>query len=94
MIGDTQTTFVIQAQGPSSFNGAISLTCPANTTCAFSTNPIFVGQNTTMTVSNLTTNPPSNPLPTVTGTSGSQSTNLQLQLEFIGLPPLRLLRQP
>ncbi|HXW16502.1 MAG TPA: SBBP repeat-containing protein, partial [Terriglobia bacterium] len=83
IIGDTQTTFVIQAQGPTSFNGAISLACSAGITCAFSTNPIFVGQNTTMTVSNLTTNPSSNPLPfTLTGTSGSQSTTLQLQLEF------------
>jgi hypothetical protein len=83
VIGDTQTTFVIQAQGPTSFNGAISLACSAGITCAFTTNPIFVGQNTTMTVSNLTTNPSSNPLPfTLTGTSGSQSTTLQLSLEF------------
>jgi len=83
VIGDTQTTFVIQAQGPSSFNGAISLACSAGITCAFTTNPIFIGQNTTMTVSNLTTTPSSNPLPfTLTGTSGSQSTTLQLNLEF------------
>ena len=44
--------------GPTSFNGAITLACSAGPTCAFSTNPIFVGgTNTTMTVSNLTTNP-------------------------------------
>ena len=83
VIGDTQTKFVIQAQGPTSFNGAISLACSANITCAFTPSPIFVGQNSTLIVSNLTTNPPSNPLPfTLTGTSGSQSTTLQLNLEF------------
>jgi len=83
LIGDTQTTFVIQAQGPTSFNGAISLACSAGSTCAFTTNPIFVGGNTTLTISNLSPNPSSNPYAfQVTGTSGSQSTTLQLNLMF------------
>jgi hypothetical protein len=83
LIGDTQTTFVIQAQGPSNFNGAISLTCSVGATCNFTNNPIFVGGNTTLTISNLTPNPPSNPFAfSVTGTSGSQSFTLQLNLDF------------
>jgi len=83
LIGSTQTTFVIQANSSSSFAGAITLTCSAGSTCAFQQNPIFAGQNTTMTISNLNPNPTSNPYPfTVTGTSGSQSTSLPLSLEF------------
>ena len=83
LIGDTQTTFVIAANGPNSFNGAITLTCSAGTACAFSTNPIFIGQTTILTVSNLTPNPSSNPYPfTVTGTSGSQSNTLPISLMF------------
>jgi hypothetical protein len=82
LIGSTQTTFIIQAQGPTSFNGAISLACSAGTTCAFSTNPIFVTNNTTMTVSNLTSSM-TNPYPfTVTGTSGSQSYTLNMSIDF------------
>ena len=83
LIGDTQTTFSIVPNGPSSFNGAITLSCSSGTTCAFNPNPIFVGQPSTLTVSNLTPNPSSNPYPfTVTGTSGSQSTSLPISLEF------------
>jgi hypothetical protein len=82
LIGDTQTTFVIQANGPSSFNGAISLTCSPGTTCNFSTTPIFVGQNTTLTVSNLTATLANPYIFQVTGTSGSQSTTVQLSLTF------------
>jgi hypothetical protein len=91
LVGDTQTTFQLEALGPSTFTSSIALNCPTNITCAFSTNPILVGQYTTMTVSNLTipTGPtvgaPStnNPLIfDVTGTSGSQTTSLQISLEF------------
>jgi hypothetical protein len=82
LIGSTQTTFVIEANGPTSFNGAISLACSAGSTCAFSTNPIFVRGTSTLTISNLTSST-TNPYPfTVTGTSGSQTFTLQLNLEF------------
>ena len=83
LIGDTQTTFQILANGPDSFNGAVTLTCSAGSTCQFNPNPIFVGQASTLTISNLTPNPSSNPYPfTVTGTSGSQSNTLPLSLQF------------
>lgn len=89
IIGSTQTTFVIEANGPTgagAFGGSISLACSAGTTCAFNPTTISanggVGASTIMTVSNLTTTL-SNPYAfTVTGTSGSQSTNLQLNLMF------------
>ena len=83
IIGSTQTTYTIVIDGPTSFNGAISLSCSAGTTCSFSPNPIFVGGTSTLTVSNLTTNLP-NPYPfTVTGTSGSQSTTANFSLGFM-----------
>ncbi len=88
LIGSTQTTFQLQANlanKSSNFNGAISLSCSAGTTCAFSANPVFIGQPTAevMTVSNLTPTPSSNPYPfTVTGTSGSQTYTLPLSLQF------------
>jgi hypothetical protein len=89
IIGSTQTTFVIVANGPTganAFNGAISLACSAGTTCAFSQNPIFAtggsGSTSTLTVSNLTTSLPNPYAFQVTGTSGSQSTTLQLNLGF------------
>ena len=82
MIGSTQTTFQIVANGPTTFNGAISLACSAGSTCAFSTNPIFVGSTTTMTISNLNTGLPNPYAFQVTGTSGSQTSTLQLSLGF------------
>ncbi len=89
IIGSTQTTFVIEANGPTganAFGGAISLACSAGTTCAFNPTNIFAsggsGSTSTMTVSNLTSSM-SNPYPfTVTGTSGSQTFTLQMSLEF------------
>jgi len=82
LIGSTQTTFLIEAVA-SNFNNAITLSCPSSSvTCSFATNPIFAGHTTTLTVSNLTSNL-ANPYPiNVTGTSGSQSNTLQLNLEF------------
>lgn len=82
LIGSTQTTFTIVANGPTSFNGAISLACSAGSTCAFSPPSIFVGGSSTMTISNLSPST-TNPYPfTVTGTSGTQTYNLQLSLGF------------
>ena len=82
IIGSTQTTFCVVANGPNSFTGAITLACSAGTTCAFGTNPIFVTNTTTMTVSNLTSSMPNPTAFTVTGTSGSQSTSVNVNLEF------------
>ncbi|MGO8816296.1 MAG: SBBP repeat-containing protein [Terriglobia bacterium] len=83
IIGSDQTTFVLVANGPTSFTGAITLACSSGSTCAFSENPIFVGgAPSTLTISNLTTQLPNPYLFTVTGTSGSQSYPLQLSLGF------------
>jgi hypothetical protein len=82
LIGSTQTTLPIVAEGPSGFNGAITLACSAGTTCEFSTNPVYVGQSVTMTVSNLTTTLSNPYIFTVTGTSGSQTTSVQINLGF------------
>jgi hypothetical protein len=83
IIGSTQTTFVIVANGPTSFTGAITLACSSGSTCAFSQNPIFVaGQSSTLTISNLTTGLSNPYLFTVTGTSGTQTFSLQLSLGF------------
>ncbi len=82
LIGSTQTTFVIVATGATGFSNAIALACSAGTTCVFSTNPVFVGQPTTLTVSNLTSTL-SNPYAfQVLGTSGSQSNSLNMNIQF------------
>jgi len=89
IIGSTQTTFVIAANGPTganAFNGSISLSCSAGTTCAFNPTTIAAsggaGSTSTMTISNLSPLMPNPYIFTVTGTSGSQSTTLQLSLGF------------
>ncbi len=86
LIGATKTSFVIVANGPTSFNGTIALACPptsAGLVCTFSpTTTLIGGQASTMTVSNLTTGLSNPYFFTVTGTSGSQSYSLQLSLEF------------
>lgn len=82
LIGSTQTTFCIVANGPKSFTGAISLSCSSGTTCAFATNPIFTAGNTTLTVSNLTSSMANPYTFIVTGTSGSQSTTTNVNLQF------------
>ncbi len=91
LIGDTSTTFTIEANAPpGSFNGTIALACSANTTCTFNPTTIFTpsangsnaGTTTTMTVSNLTSSLP-NPYPfVVTGTSGSQTYSLNMTINF------------
>ena len=82
VIGSTTAYYTVSASGPSGFTGSITLACSSKVTCAFDSNPIFVGQSTTLTVEDLTTSM-DNPLNfTVTGTSGSQSTTLSLTLLF------------
>jgi len=89
IIGSTQTTFTIEANGPTganAFTGAITLACSAGTTCNFVPPTIFAsggsGSTSVMTISNLTTSLSNPYLFTVTGTSGSQTTTLQLSLGF------------
>jgi hypothetical protein len=83
LVGSTQAVFKLQAQGNSNFTGAITLACSSGNTCVFNPTTVFVGGNTTMTISNLSPNPTSNPyIFQVTGTSGSQTTSLQVNLQF------------
>jgi hypothetical protein len=88
VIGATQTTFVIVANETNGVNtGTIALACSAGTTCSF--NPANIsasggaGSTSVLTVSNLSPQPASNPYAfTVTGTSGSQTASLPLNLFF------------
>ncbi|HMD83519.1 MAG TPA: SBBP repeat-containing protein [Terriglobia bacterium] len=84
LIGVTQDSFVIVAKGDPSFTGTISLACYTGFTCAFNPPTTFIGgPPSTLTISNLPANPPSNPYTfTVTGTSGSQSSSLPISVEF------------
>ncbi len=82
LIGNTQTCFNIVANGPTSFPGAITLACSTGTTCQFLTNPVFVGGNSKLIVSNLTTSMANPYAFQVTGTSGTQTTSLQVNLGF------------
>jgi hypothetical protein len=88
LIGATSTSFVIVANGPSSFNGTIGLACPttlatSQMTCSFNPSTTFIGgPPSTLTISNLTTGLPNPYIFTITGTSGSQSSSLQISLEF------------
>jgi Cep192 domain 4/Beta-propeller repeat len=82
LIGSGSATFTVAASAPSSFSGNITLTCPAALTCAFSPATIFAGQTSTLTVSGLTTSL-ANPFAfSVIGTSGSQSSTVDLNLLF------------
>jgi hypothetical protein len=82
IIGTTQVSFCIVAKGDPSFTGGISLACSAGTTCAFGTNPVFIGSNSLMTVSGLTSTS-TNPYNfTVTGKSGTQTSSVQVNLLF------------
>jgi hypothetical protein len=82
LIGSGSATFTVAASTSASFSGNITLSCPASLTCTFNPTSIFAGQTSTLTVSNLTTSL-ANPFPfTVTGTSGSQSATVNLNLLF------------
>ena len=82
IIGATSTTFQITANGPTSFNGNITLSCSSGSTCVFNPTSIFVGQSSTLTISNLTTSLANPYAFTVIGTSGSQTNSIQLNLLF------------
>jgi hypothetical protein len=81
-IGATSSTYTIEANGPTSFNGNISLACSTGVTCTFNPTSIFIGNTSTMTVSNLTTSLPNPYAFQVIGTSGTQTSALQLNLYF------------
>jgi hypothetical protein len=82
VIGSTSATFTVSASAPASFTGNITLSCSSGATCSFSPSPIFAGQTSTLTVSNLTTSM-ANPFNfTVSGTSGSQTATLSLSILF------------
>ncbi len=84
LIGSTSTTFTISASSSSGFTGNITLgpACPSNLTCSYSANPIFAGQSSTLTISSLTTSL-ANPFNfTITGTSGTQSASVSLNILF------------
>jgi hypothetical protein len=82
IIGSTSTTFTIAASAPSSFTGSITLVCPSILTCSFNPATILPGQTSTLTISNLTSSM-ANPFAfAVAGTSGSQSTQVDLNLLF------------
>ncbi len=84
LIGSTSASFTISASSSSGFTGNITLgpACPTNLTCSYSVNPIFAGQSSTLTISSLTTSLP-NPFNfTVTGSSGTQSASVPLNILF------------
>ena len=52
--GTQSTTFTVEANGPESFTGAITLSCQESTAaCSFNPASILVGETSTLTVSNL-----------------------------------------
>lgn len=82
LIGSGSATFTIAASAPSSFTGSITLTCPGSLTCSFNPANIFAGQTSTLTISGLTASLANPYAFAVTGTSGSQSTTVSLNLLF------------
>jgi hypothetical protein len=84
LVGSTSASFTISASSSTGFTGNITLgpSCPSNLVCSYTTNPIFAGQSTTLTISNLTTSL-ANPFNfTITGTSGTQSASVDLKILF------------
>lgn len=96
LIGSGSATFKISASAPSNFTGSITLSCPSiltanGGTCTFNPANIVAGQTSTLTISNLTDSLPINTVNSkygdvflfeVGGTSGSQSTTIDLRLLF------------
>ncbi len=81
LIGTQSTTFTIAASAPASFTGTITLSCSSGT-CSFNPSSITAGETSTLTVSGLSA-PSSNPTGiTVTGSSGTQKSNLALSIFF------------
>jgi hypothetical protein len=75
LIGSRTATFTISAAGPSTFQGAINLTCSSGATCTFSPTAIAAGGSSTLTLTGLSSSS-ANPLNfTVTGNSGSQGSS-------------------
>jgi hypothetical protein len=83
LIGSTSATFTISASGPSTFLGAISLTCSSGPTCSFNPSSITTGGSSTLTLTGLTPST-ANPLNfTVTGNSaGGGNSAISLAVFF------------
>ena len=83
LIGSKTATFTISASGPSTFLGAINLTCSSGATCTFSPSSVSTGGSSTLTLTGLSAST-ANPLNfTVTGTStGGGSTAVSLAIFF------------
>ncbi|HET7215008.1 MAG TPA: SBBP repeat-containing protein [Terriglobia bacterium] len=82
LIGSGSATFTIGASAANSFTGSITLSCPGGLTCSFSPASILVGQTSTLTISGLTASIANPYAFYVTGTSGSQSAAVSLNLLF------------
>ncbi|MBZ5546325.1 MAG: choice-of-anchor D domain-containing protein [Acidobacteriia bacterium] len=82
VIGTTSATFTVFVSAPSSFLSSVALSCSSGTTCSFDPSSITTGQNSTLTVSQLsaTTRNPFNI--TVSGSSGTQTATLALTIFF------------
>jgi Beta-propeller repeat/Cep192 domain 4/HYDIN/CFA65/VesB-like, Ig-like domain len=96
LIGNGTATFSISATAPGSFAGNITLICPSTLTanggtCTFNPAIILAGQTSTLTIAGLTNSLPINTVNSrfgdvfpfeVGGTSGSQTTTVDLRLLF------------
>lgn len=80
IVGSTSATYTITASAVSGFTGNVSLSCATGVSCTFSTNPIFSGQKSTLTLSGLSSATQNPYTFTVTGTSGSQTSTINLTL--------------
>ena len=78
VLGTTSVTYTITASAVTGFTGNISLSCATGVSCSFSSNPIFAGQSSTLTLSGLSATTANPYVFTVTGTSGSQSATVNL----------------
>lgn len=77
LIGTKSATFTVTAAAPSTFQGAINLSCTAGT-CAFNPSTIYAGQSSSVTVSGLSATT-ANPFDfSVKGTSSGQDTTVAL----------------
>ncbi|HEX5410771.1 MAG TPA: SBBP repeat-containing protein [Terriglobia bacterium] len=82
IIGSGSATFTVAASAPGSFTGSITLACPGGLSCSFSPANIFAGQTSTLTVNGLTASMANPFVFGVIGTSGSQSSTVNLNLLF------------
>jgi Beta-propeller repeat/HYDIN/CFA65/VesB-like, Ig-like domain/Abnormal spindle-like microcephaly-assoc'd, ASPM-SPD-2-Hydin len=81
-IGTTTATFTVTASSPTSFTGAITLSCTGGAVCVFDSASITPGQSTNVTVTGLSASS-TNPYNfSVTGTNAGQSASVALTIFF------------